>query len=252
MRRQVLLAALLMPFLSAHAEAPAAPEVSAGFVLHPTFLTEKSSFVAGNAFVVTEGEHTVVLTAYHLFGPAGGLPSQVLPADVPKKVRQVILKDAWTDKIVGRTGRAFLLADAAPLSVDASLDLVVFPLAAVDPMDIKARMEASELHPGTLATKAPAVGDAVFVSAEAAPPYAEARTFRATLVEVSATGLYYLFDVSDLSLAGLNGAPVLTAAGEIVGMHLGGGPMDDGGLIGVANPASQLRARITQALKASK
>jgi hypothetical protein len=243
--------ALLVPLFAsvALAEQPAAPEVAEGFVLRPAFFTETGSFLAGTAFAVQEGDRTVVLTAYHLFGPAGGLPAEVPPAEVGKLVREVLLRDAWTDKVVGRTERALLLEDAAPLHTDASRDLVVFPLVKVDPSDVSARLAAAKLRPGKLATTAPKVGDPVYVAAEASGVRAAERTFRATLVEVGEGSLYYQLEAGDLDMTGMSGAPVLAADGSILGMHLGGGAMEDGALIGVANPASRIRARITQALK---
>lgn len=243
--------ALLVPLFAhvALAEtpaAPAAPTVAEGFVIRPTFFTDTGSFIAGTAFAVQQGERTVVLTAYHLFGPAGGLPAEVAPAEVGKVVREVLLRDAWSDKIIGRTERALLLDDAATLSTDAARDLVVFPLAPVDPSNVGARLGMVKLQAGRLAEKAPKVGDVVYLAA--ARTGAADRVYPAKIVEVAPAGLYYQLDASTLDMTGMSGAPLLAADGTILGMHLGGGLMDDGALIGVANPASNLRSRITKAL----
>jgi hypothetical protein len=259
MRHLLVLACLSMATLVASAVpthaavADEIPTVEPGFVLHPTFLSEKSSFTAGTGFVLKVDENTVVVTAYHLFGPAGGIPKVIAPEDLPGQVREVILRDPWSSKVAGRAAPAWLLADAAPMDVDPSRDLVVFPVKKASATDLAARLgDGIQLSAHELADSSPSVGDVIFLAGFTSDEgRRERRTFPGGVVEVTPGGFYYALQDADLNLAGFNGAPILTPSGKVIGMHLGGGKMEDGTLIGVANPVDSLRTRIQKAAPAT-
>ena len=93
-----MLPMLLLALSAAHADPP---KIVEGFILRPEFHTTKGDFNAGTAFAVELDGHLLVVTAFHLFGPPGGLPAQVLAAELPAYATGVTVRDAWSGAEVG-------------------------------------------------------------------------------------------------------------------------------------------------------
>jgi hypothetical protein len=118
-------------------------------------------------------------------------------------------------------------------------DVAAFPLdtakAPIHPVRLK------------LAAAAPKVGDSVWLLAqvpEGAPP--SQLLHHAVVRSSTDQALQYAFDNVGLNLQGTSGAPVVNAAGEVVGTNLGGGTLP-GKLIGVGNSLASLRALLNAA-----
>jgi hypothetical protein len=218
--------------------APKPPKVSASQIFRPTFHTVQGTFGAGTAFLARDSSlpAPVVLTAHHLFGEAGGLDHQVAAEDLPKFCRDVQLADV-DGKPTGRASHALFLAGAHPLTEDDfAHDLAAFRAPSLPP--------ALALP---LATRMPARGERVWLFARlygGAPP--TQLLHAATVVESTPTSLIYLFDTRTLGLRATSGAPMLNAAGEVVGVNLGAAASPES-LVGLANPVTSVRQLLSNA-----
>ncbi len=235
-RRRLALAALACLAACRPRAAPSPPAVAADRLLRPAFATRDGELRAGSAFLVRDPRapaSVLLLTAHHLFGPDGGLAREVAGAELPAFVREVRLADL-AGRPVAVAGPVVPIPGArAHRQVDFAHDLAAFAA----PPALAGRAFA-------LARAAPAVGERVWLFAEVRAGAPPGRLLHAaTVTSSSATELAYRFDDGGLDLGATSGAPVLDGAGEVVGVHLGGG-RDLRGLFGVANPAASVRALI--------
>jgi hypothetical protein len=92
------------------------------------------------------------------------------------------------------------------------------------------------------------VGDPVWVAAalEGQP----GSLWQAKVVEISPGFLFFEYTNRELKLDGTTGAPVLDAAGAVVGLNVGFGKLEDGALIGSAAPLAALKQRVESAAPA--
>ncbi len=247
-----MLAALFLSLSTGAAAAPApeAPPVREGFCLRPHFeLKGHDPTDAGIAFPLRVDDRIVVVTAFDLFGPNGGLAEQVPAAKLSEVVKGVDLRDAFTSRPVTKLGPPLPLADAEPMGQTAAHDIAVFPAAAPDEMAAIAGQPV--LRPAKLAAADPAVGDPIWVVAPQVGAAADApRAIPATVAAVEDGWLFYTFAADHVDLTGTAGAPVVDAAGDVVGMQLGGGVLD-GKMIGSANPRVAIAEHVRAALGAA-
>ena len=225
-----------------------APTIEDGTILRPRFVTEQGTFNAGTAFAVDVNGKVLVVTALHLFGPAGGLEKQIEGDQVPAFTKSIFLRDAFTNADHGTAHNGLTLADTHPMGDDAVGDIAAFEakvLTGLDKLDSKAKA----LKPVHLATATPKKGDVVFIAAQFSADK-DLRTREAKVVEINDKWLFFEYTDAGLDIAGTNGAPVLNEEGQVVGINLGGGKMKDGKLVGSANPLSAIKKRLTGAVPA--
>ena len=69
------------------------------------------------------------MTALHVFGPAGGMRTQIAARDIPAAVTQVTLRGLFDrSEVVDAGDEALLVADAAPFpSLSKAGDIVAIP-----------------------------------------------------------------------------------------------------------------------------
>jgi len=238
--------AIFAPLLLVLGAAFAAPSVEDGSVLRPHFVTQQGAHSAGTAFAVDVHGKTVIVTALHLFGPAGGLEAQVEGDKIAEITKSVTLRDAFTGGDFGSADKGLKLENTQPMGDTAAGDIAAFQakvLTGLDKLNAKSKPPA----PLALAEKAPVKGDTVYVAAQFGADK-ESRTHEAKVVESNEKWLFYEYSDASLDIAGTNGAPVLNESGQVVGMNLGGGKMEDGKLIGSANPVTAIRTRLTEAV----
>ncbi|MEI7688462.1 MAG: trypsin-like peptidase domain-containing protein, partial [Planctomycetota bacterium] len=215
------------------------PTVAANFVFFPTFHLKTRDIGAGSAFAVKldDIENPVILSALHLLGPSGGLPVDVPGTKVPAEVKALTLVEMFdNDKDLTLKQPGIALPNTAPLGRDSQVGDVMAFWATKDAL----------LSPARLAAETPKRNDLVWLaySAENDP---NQRTYRAKVSDVNAKSITYTFD-SALRLPGTSGAPLLNAAGEVVGIHLGGRTTGNV-TTGIANPVSAFRTALIDAAK---
>ena len=195
-------------------DAPAAPTYPHDFVGCPEFTTTAGKQSAGTASVIklSDGFQSYIVSARHLLGPEGGFAKQADAKDVPTFVQSI--------KIQGFTGgsRSYsvdgLLVPATqlePIGGTPIDDLAIYQLKDSSPQDQAA----------PLAAKPPAVGETVWVVAEVRGGVPQGEIMHSAKVLDGDGWLRLQFDNDKIITNGASGAPVLNAAGEVVGVYSG-------------------------------
>ncbi|MEZ4235828.1 MAG: hypothetical protein R3F59_06635 [Myxococcota bacterium] len=234
----------------APAPAPSADGLAPCTVLLPTFTANGKNVTAGTMFATKVGDREVLVTAHSVFGPGGGLPAQLSPDQVVQQVTAATAYDSLSPKVTcARTRQALKVADAAPGSGnDTSKDVAVF---AVDHGEGPNRLSAVAPVPLTtlpLAAQPAKLDEDVWLLA--AVNGKTGGKWAAKVVQATDTTLFIEYTDRSLDLAGTVGAAIVNAKGEVVGLNVGSGKMDDGALIGSATPLAPLKKRITEAAAA--
>jgi hypothetical protein len=177
-------------------------------------LSDGRSFKAGTAVCVrtAPGAKPLMLTALHLFGPAGGLKRDIAPGELDKQVRAAAATDlAGKQLLVKAQGTATHSGYPMTAQGDVSGDVVAFRMApaskaAVLPLAPNATLEDSWLW---------LVGDVAGSKTPCQrlfPARVEVRGSTSTTVEFR----------EDFPLTAFSGAPLVNARGEVAGLLIGG------------------------------
>jgi hypothetical protein len=227
------------------------PEAAPCTVMVPVFTVDGVSKDVGLMFAVEVGDKRVLVTAHSLFGPAGGFAAPIPAAELPTRVTKVLLRDAYETRTdCGFSTAVLPVPDAEPMAAahQGGRDVAVFAVGVpAKGKEAKKAAENPPLVPLMFASAAPAVGDVVRVLA---PTAGRAdRQVGAKVVEVGTGSLYFQYDDNTVDVTGTVGAPVVNAAGQVVGINVGAGKMDDGSLIGAASPLGGVRERVEAAAR---
>jgi hypothetical protein len=158
-------------------------------------------FTGATGFVVNFKTVTLILTAKHLFGPAGGM-SELSPAEMTRDVKAVTVHAAEGGGAFTST-RALYLADTE--SSDDEPNSVS--------RDVAAMLVEQPVRALAFAATAPNAGDHVSVVLN------DGTAVSAHVTESTPLRLAYHFDNKGVGL-GSSGAPILNDSGEVVGVHL--------------------------------
>lgn len=223
------------------------PPVAPFSVWRPYFFTTVGdhdiSVPPGTAFVIrpAESDQPYLVTALQLLSPDTGLAATVAPGQIRKSVSQVVVSEAFG------ASDSTVQVDI-PLELDlAQGDAAYWKEAGV--LLIPAGGAAKKLKPLVIASSVPSLGDPVWLATavDGGAP-ASQFTHRATVTGVSETGaVEYAFENADLSLRAATGAPLLNAAGEVVGMHVSR-QTDRSEVIGTGISASRLSEALDRLL----
>lgn len=183
-------------------------------VCRPELTVNNETYEAGTAFVVDGGSRPLLVTAQHLFGEMGGLNEEIRWQDMPARAtsvrcRQLKGSGVWT------TGAALAITGAHPVSATSTAefkDIAVFPLTA----------QNATLPRLTLAESEPATGSKIWLVAQVKGGKPLMLLHRATVVGHEQGALIYKFDDKEIELQATSGAPVVDAAGKLVGINLAG------------------------------
>jgi hypothetical protein len=200
------------------------PKVSNEVVFRPRFVSEFTSLWAGTAFVVkvTPNSEPVVLTAYHLFGPNGGLDKLVPPDRLADYVLYAELYPAFDEKAEGfRTGPMLPILDVGVLGTASRAG------------DVSAFRGNQDLEKWALplAKKNPKEGERVWLLAQLAEG-SDATLHRATALGVD--------EEDDF---------IRNERGEVVAINLGG-TKNEGVVYGYTNPVERFRPSLVRAIEA--
>ncbi len=229
------------------ADKPKPPAAPPGFVFGQTFVTDTGQIGAGTGFFARLPDYPrpILLTALHVLGPAGGLPKDVLPTEVPKVVKRLQLQDCFdATRTLSFTSEPLVIPEAAPLGKEGKAgDILAFWAPA-----------KAKVHVLSLAAEAPKKGDPLWLVALVAEGPREQRLHPATMEGLTDQGGYtYWFDDPKLtkrSMRGTSGAPVINAQGRLVAIHSGSGEQD-GKLFGGGNPVERFKPYLEAAAKKS-
>jgi len=241
MKPQALLLAVALPLLSLHGQTQRQPipepTFSATFVGGPEFYTTAGRRSAGTAFLARTNlvPDVFILTVRHLLGPSGGFQALVSPEKVPGFVSTIKLR-----YLSGTGSKEYRVQGlSVPPSADEKaplFDLAVFKATGAFPS------EAAEI-----ASEKPAIGETIWVIAAVrggVPAGQIAHPARVT--ENGNRWLICEFENPNIVTNGASGAPLLNAAGRVVGMY-GGHTRTPGKVQAFAIP-SALVLRVIQGL----
>ena len=230
-------------FAGAASSAPVAssPETAQAAICRPIFRVSGRDLGAGTAFLLDAGRpdgRIFLVSAQHLFGPAGGLEADIAWSDMPSKVSAAACMALQTPAL-WQTGPAMAIPGAHAMDQTALKDIAAFP---IDPRKLPGKPS-----PLRLAAEAPKVGDTVWLVAElvGGAPRGQ-RLHRATVTYAGADATEYRYDNAALQIRATSGAPMVNARGEVVGVNLGGGEYK-GAMVGVADPLATVRKALIEA-----
>jgi hypothetical protein len=224
---------------SSSARVAAESRVPENALLKPTFLRINGSWSGGSAFLarIADRGDALLITCHHLFGPATGLEQQMSSDDIARDVAGAVGLSMNDRRTIVVAPTYLKIANARPFDkTGAEADLAAFIV-----------RDSEKLPSFSFAEHMPQKGETVFVYARPRNSD-EAKLLPATVQEVEDKWLAYAYADKTLDMRGTSGAPVLDTEGRVVGMNLGGGEQN-GQLVGIANPASAMRAAIQAASK---
>jgi hypothetical protein len=212
------------------------PKADGNALLLPTYIFEQNPPVsAGFAYVFEEAGQRYAATAYHVFGPPGGLRRELSARELPEEVKALagICMGRGNTVIVAQPA-LYVEGARAMDAAGAEADVAFFRVP-----DVRAKAAFR------LATIPAKPGDRVWLFARLMDRV-EARLYPAKIVVITPKVVRYQFENPALNLVACSGAPVLDEFGVVAAMHLGYVKQGDE-LSGLAVPASALRERFNAA-----
>ena len=211
-----------------------------GMVFRPEFRTKHGDVLAGTAFAVSlpGNDRTILLSALHLLGPAGGLESDIPASEVAGAVSHVRLEPCFGfARTIDFPARAIPIDNAAPLGEESEAgDIMAFWI----PGDAK-------VHPADFSTEELQRGRRVWLATAVGGADPAKRLHAATVTYLRDGLLYYTYDDNEISLRATSGAPILDANGDVIAINLGGGAQDSQ-LTGVGNPVVNFKPHLEKAI----
>jgi S1-C subfamily serine protease len=226
---------------AATAATPAAvPTFPDSFAGEPEFNTTRGRGAAGTASVVKlkDGTQSYIVSVRHLLGPEGAFESQVAAEDVPAFVRSIRITSFFSGgvrnyHVVG------LLVPTRRLTADGGEpldDLAIYLI----------KENSPQAHAVVLANTVPAVHTQVWVVATVRGGVPDGQIMQGGRVTSNSQWLIFQFDNDRIVPGGASGAPVVNAAGEVIGVY-SGHRAQQGHVFGFAIPAPLIATTIKAA-----
>lgn len=209
------------------------PDTATQAICRPQFLVDGGALDAGTGFVIDLPGKTgpYLLSALHLFGPNGGMAADVPWNAMPARAKLGQCK-AFVDGAAWKGGAA-LPVPAAPLT---TRDVAAFPL---DPASLG---KAPHLK---FAAAPPKPGEPVWLVAQVIGAPRALLLHRATVLPGEPDLLSFRYDDPTVEIRATSGAPIVNAAGEVVGLNLGG-QMRGKDMVGIADTAAEVQAALAK------
>jgi hypothetical protein len=214
---------------------PANPKIGTAVALRPTFLVRGGQpYGAGTAVAVRVQPKSapILLTAQHLFGPAGGMEPPIPPGDLNKKIKGVLLTPMAGGKPVAMAQGSLRKSGTFPDDGgdDVSGDVAAFKLSP------KSRVNALDLAPAN-----PAMGEWVWLVGDVFDHEPQTqRLFPGKVMIVSDKKTLIKFDDS-FELRAFSGAPLINEKKQVVGLLIAGASG-----LGIINPVGSIRQRLQE------
>lgn len=218
---------LLCVFLSVGAAVAATepPKTVADTLCRPTFELKDQPLSAGTAFLMETGgekQPVVLVTAHHLLGPMGGLPTEIAWSDVPKTVKRA------TCKSVNNAAQTWV---GMPLAIPGAAGFNNQTKDGLRDIALLTLQGKTTVKPLKLAATQPKVGDPVWLVAQlvsGAPK--EKLLFKARVARVQDLALNYVIEDPEgtFELRATSGAPVVNERGEVIAVNIAGSRVADG------------------------
>jgi hypothetical protein len=201
------------------------PKAVVDTICRPTFELKDRSLSAGTAFLMETGvekQPVVLVTAHHLLGPMGGLPTEIAWNDVPKSVKRASCKSIVTPA-QSWAGAPIAIPGAASFNNQTKDGLRDIALLTVQGKPAAKPLKVSPAQPR--------LGETVWLVAQlfsGAPP--GKLQFKAKVTRVQDLALNYLVEDPErtFDLRATSGAPVVNERGEVVAVNLAGGRVAEG------------------------
>ena len=220
-----------------------APKISDNLILHPTFATKIGEFSAGTFFVLkVDGyEKLLAITALHIFGPRGGFDKQYQTSELKSLIQDVSLVDAYKQTPLKIKLSPIKINDAMVDKKHAAGDIAAF-LINTD----------NKLPYLKFSTESVPIGEEVWlVTSVDQGASATQKTHSGKILSVSKKEIRIKYNNSKLNFSGTSGSPIINKRGEVIGINVGKN-IENGELIGYANPAEEVRSLIEHAIELLK
>lgn len=215
---------------------PPLPAVGPRAALRPIFIPRdgKKPFSAGTAVAVrpSPGSDPVLLTALHLFGPAGGMERNLRPGEIDGVIREIWLSPVATSKLSGRA-RGSLRVDGpalAPDATDVSPDVAAFALLPETDVDVL-----------PLATRLPRMGEWLWLVGDIVDHRPQEQRFFPGQVRAASPRGVLVRMKEKFPATAFSGAPLVNSDGHVAALLIGG---DDRRGLFIANPAAGIRGML--------
>jgi hypothetical protein len=194
-------------------------------ICRPTFELKDQPLSAGTAFLMETGvekQPVVLVTAHHLLGPMGGLPSELAWHEVPEAVKRA------TCKSINNAAQTWI---GMPLAIPGAASFNNQTRDGLRDIALLTLQGKATVKPLKLAAEQPKVGDPVWLVAQlvsGAPK--EKLLFKARVARVQDLALNYVVDDPNgtFELRATSGAPVVNERGEVVAVNIAGSRVADG------------------------
>lgn len=209
-------------------------------ILKPEFEVGSKVYKAGTTFKLKFEDRYFLVTAHHLFGPAGSLEVQLSPSQLSDQFQSIKGYDFDSGEVLLTSNSLVRLDQAAPYREgDPSKDLSIFELSA----DTDGYLELSK--------EKPSKGDTVYLFARLKKhKEGDPLLHPATVIESTDTTLDYRYKNGFLNPRATSGAPILNSDGKVVGMNIAAAGIPIFNWKGRANPLdsifSQLSAHVSK------
>ncbi|MCK4259282.1 MAG: hypothetical protein KAX49_09905 [Halanaerobiales bacterium] len=215
-------------------------DIPSNIVFRPTFEIIEGDLIAGTAFAVKFGEEgsTIILTALHIFGPAGGLEADIPASELPSYVAKVTLNDLFEKSYVGVANEVLVIPKSKPYPESIDKDVAAFTNISSE------NILTLELYGEKLS-----VGEPVWLLASVmGGESSDKKLNKGKVIKSESKQLVFQYDNSDIGLTATSGAPILNSNLQVVGINIACGSKN-GKLYGFANPSISVIKLLKEALR---